>query len=103
MSDLGFYLEGAESGVASLLLAQWTDAVERREIRCPCGLLRALEMSFRCLYCGVFFCVGCAEAHFGETVRERRECKSLRKGPPDGRRCPVCGGDTYDCRGCGKY
>lgn len=35
--------------------------------QCGCGqTLNALN-SFRCLYCGVFLCVKCAEAHFGVT------------------------------------
>ncbi|HEX8556697.1 MAG TPA: hypothetical protein VF668_01270 [Pyrinomonadaceae bacterium] len=72
MSDLGWYLERAPAAVADFLRGQWESAVERQEIRCPCGQLRALELAFRCLYCGIYFCLACAEEHFGETRRERR-------------------------------
>lgn len=73
MSDLAWYLEDATPEEAALLRAQWADAVEKRTVRCPCGQLRALELVFRCLYCGVYFCLECAEMHFGETRRAFRE------------------------------
>ena len=72
MSDLNWYLDGANADTAALLRKQWADAVELRVIECPCGWKRALELAFRCLYCGVYFCTPCAERHFGETRGERR-------------------------------
>jgi hypothetical protein len=86
MSDLQSYLLGADEERAVLLRRQWREAVGRRVVTCPCGLVRALELAFRCLYCGVFFCTECAEVHFGETRREWLErkggivCESCQRG-----------------------
>ena len=72
MSDLNYYLERANEAKAATLRQQWADAVERRMIVCICGRPRALELAFRCLYCGIYFCVNCAERHFGQTRQEWR-------------------------------
>ena len=54
----------------------WKDACDQKTITCPCGQLRAIELAFRCLYCGIWFCHPCAEIHFGQTfadwVKEKR-------------------------------
>jgi len=34
---------------------------------CGCGTALNPMNSFRCLYCGLFLCVSCAETHFGIT------------------------------------
>lgn len=59
-----------------LLTSQWRDAVETHRIVCPCGRDRAIEHSYKCLYCGVWFCESCAEEHFGETRSDYRLRKS---------------------------
>lgn len=41
-------------------------------ITCPCERRLALVSSYKCLYCGVWFCRRCAEEHFGKTVAEYR-------------------------------
>lgn len=33
---------------------------------CPCGAHGDIDMMFRCFYCDIFFCPGCAEDHFEE-------------------------------------
>ena len=35
---------------------------------CFCGKRVVFWMTYRCLYCGVFFCKACAEEHFGARV-----------------------------------
>lgn len=52
------------------LKCQWAQIQEDRTITCECGLRRAVELSFKCLFCGVFYCVNCAEVHFGQTQME---------------------------------
>lgn len=37
-----------------------------------------LQLLFRCLYCGKYFCGPCAEKHFGEELHKWR----LKKNPP---------------------
>lgn len=39
-------------------------------ITCPCGWSRGIMHLYRCLYCKVYFCMSCAEEHFGQTVEE---------------------------------
>lgn len=79
MSDLDFYIDRAreldEPGKIACLEMQWKQAVETREIRCICGLRRALELAFRCLYCGVWFCGICAGHHFGKSREKYRDEK----------------------------
>ena len=78
MPDLQFYLLSAESGQRSILLSQYKDAVTDGVVVCPtCGIRRALHMAFKCLYCGLWFCFGCAEKHFNQTVLEWRKEKRI--------------------------
>jgi len=71
MSSMSEYVWRAESQEQKdLLQRQWRSAVEQREITCPCGQARALELAYRCLYCGIWFCTPCAEGHFGKTLQE---------------------------------
>lgn len=67
MSDLSFYLRGVDDPTASFLKKQWESAVDKHEIKCLCGKRRALELAFRCLYCGAWFCADCAGEHFGDS------------------------------------
>lgn len=71
MSDLGSYLQRLTDPIAKERLeGQWRDAVRHKEITCfDCGYKRSLELAYRCLYCGIWFCVNCAEAHFGKTIQ----------------------------------
>lgn len=41
-------------------------------VTCPCGWRRGLTLTHKCLYCGIYFCVRCAEQHFGKTVEQYR-------------------------------
>ncbi|ACB76657.1 hypothetical protein [Opitutus terrae] len=61
------------------LRRQWSDAVERRTITCECGQIRALELAYRCLYCGAWFCVPCAESHFGMTLQQWKQKKRAER------------------------
>lgn len=81
MSDLQIYLEVANDKKAKLLRQQYKDAAENGVVICPCGLRRAIVMAFRCLYCGIYFCVNCAERHFGKTRREWFESKQIENSP----------------------
>jgi hypothetical protein len=37
------------------------------KVRCPCmKLVGLLHGSYKCLYCGIYFCTDCAERHFGK-------------------------------------
>lgn len=80
MTDLQAYIVRADGPKKQRLSEQWHDAVNYHTIICGCGLLRAIEMAFRCLYCGEWYCVNCAEVHFGKTVQEhvRKDHERLR-------------------------
>lgn len=74
------YIEMAASEEKkSLLREQWTEAVDQGKIHCACGQVRALVMAYRCLYCGAWFCVPCAEVHFGMTMRQWKEKKRTER------------------------
>lgn len=47
--------------------------VRMATVTCPCGKPQALVKSYQCLYCKVWFCHGCAETHFGQTMDEYRQ------------------------------
>ena len=36
------------------------------KVRCGCNRLIALKRAYRCLYCDIYFCMECAEQHFGK-------------------------------------
>lgn len=77
MPALVEYLEMAETEEKrALLRSQWSEAVEKRTVHCGCGRPRSLELAYRCLYCGIWFCVPCAEEHFSMTVRQWKVQKS---------------------------
>lgn len=70
MSVLDDYLNELDSVEQILLKDQWREVVEKHTVHCLCGQIRAVEHTFRCLYCGFWYCTSCAEKHFGETIRE---------------------------------
>lgn len=45
-------------------------SASKTEIECRCGQRVRLWMAFRCLYCGEYFCKGCAEEHYGKSRAE---------------------------------
>ena len=56
-------------------LRQLRDPI-RAFVRCPdCQKKLKPEQSFRCLYCGVWFCQSCAEIHFGQSREEYFETR----------------------------
>jgi hypothetical protein len=72
------YVDAAASPEkAEQLHRQWAKAVNTGTIICGCGQLRALELAYRCLYCGEWYCFRCAEVHFGMTVQQWRESKRV--------------------------
>lgn len=50
----------------AFLKQQWVDACDKSVITCLCGQRRALVVTYRCFYCGVFLCSNCAAEHFGK-------------------------------------
>lgn len=42
-------------------------------IKCGCGTEHHVENAFRCLYCLEWYCMVCAEKHFGKTREEYRK------------------------------
>ncbi len=56
---------------AALFRRQWIDSTKPAPtVTCGCGHAAPLRFLYRCLYCGLFFCERCAEAHFGKTKEE---------------------------------
>lgn len=70
MTDLQACMARADGPKKQRLSEQWHDAINYHTIICDCGLARAIEMAFRCLYCGEWYCANCAEVHFGKTIQE---------------------------------
>lgn len=81
MSMLSFYLDRTDDPEKKeVLRQQYKQASEECVIVCcGCGWRRHLTMAFRCLYCGLYFCVNCAEKHFGMTIQEWIEKKRVEK------------------------
>lgn len=56
------------NATAALHSQQWRQAKGSNPmVTCGCGLRAPIRFLYRCLYCGVFFCEPCAEAHFGKS------------------------------------
>lgn len=70
--DLQFYLRRTpDEDSRGRLREQYRLAATEGAIRCAdCGQVRAITLAYRCLYCGAWFCMACAEVHFGKTVAE---------------------------------
>ncbi len=74
------YLEMADTDEKKgLLKSQWKEAVESHTVHCACGQIRAVELAYRCLYCGIWFCVPCAEFHFEMTLLEWKKKKRVER------------------------
>lgn len=47
------------------------DAFWKTSVTCgDCGRKVGMLFAYRCYYCGIFFCVECAEKHFGKKREE---------------------------------
>ena len=46
--------------------------VRMATITCGCGSIRSLVNMYKCLYCNEYYCVSCAQEHFGKTVAQHR-------------------------------
>jgi len=44
--------------------------VRMATITCRCGWQRGITQMYKCLYCNEWFCILCAEKHFGKTIKE---------------------------------
>lgn len=42
-------------------------------IACACGRKHMVVNMYKCLYCDIWFCVHCAERHFGKTREQYRD------------------------------
>lgn len=64
-----------------LIQSQIKDEVplQHAKIRCCCLKLVNWQYMYRCLYCGIFYCMECAEQHFGKTREQYRLDKELIK------------------------
>jgi len=80
MNSTQEYIDRADTDEKKGIIGQqWQDAISKGTIVCPCGINRALAVAYRCLYCGVYFCCGCAEKHFGQTIQEWVIAKRIEK------------------------
>lgn len=50
--------------------AEWGMTADKTRVRCCCYKLVNIFNSYRCLYCGVWYCKECAEEHFGMRANE---------------------------------
>lgn len=80
MSSMREYIERAETEEKKRHLQdQWTEVNANQTIHCWCGQKRSVLMAYRCLYCGAWFCVPCAEHHFGQSLQDWISKKRVRK------------------------
>jgi len=64
-------MRAPSDAVRERLCHQWVSAAASHSIVCRCGAEHKIwEGAIRCLYCGEWFCISCAESHYGQTVRE---------------------------------
>ncbi len=50
---------------------EWWDHQKKMvKLTCPCGIKESLLDLYRCFYCGIFFCKGCAFHHFEDDEHE---------------------------------
>lgn len=87
MSYLQKYVDiAADNPDKQQLLRDQHNQSQEGIIVCPCGWRRALTMAFRCLYCGIWFCLPCAEKHFNMSIQEwllKREIeRKTKQGEP---------------------
>ena len=70
--DLQFYIDKVgDAAKVKALQEQWFAAANLGFLKCAgCGQQRHLTLAYKCLYCGCYFCFGCAEIHFGKTVAD---------------------------------
>lgn len=92
MASMREYIERARTPEKKARLkAQWYEVVQDHVVTCCCGQKRALELAYRCLYCGEWYCFNCAEIHFGmkvsdwlkqrETEGDDHDHRGGKKGP----------------------
>lgn len=62
----------SEEETRAIAKSQFKEAIETIGVTCGCGHRLPLRFSYRCYYCGVYFCDRCAAVHFGETREERK-------------------------------
>jgi hypothetical protein len=55
-----------------LQLKQAQDHI-RPFVRCGCRKTLGMHNAYKCLYCGQWYCMQCAEEHFGKTIAQYRE------------------------------
>jgi hypothetical protein len=67
-------LQPSEIHIQRLLLKQAYDMDLTGKTQCGCGKEVNALNSFRCVYCGQFLCVKCAEEHFGVTSEAYDRC-----------------------------
>lgn len=61
----------------SIVSKQFREAsISPAAVSCRCGRTFALRFMYRCLYCGEYYCLRCAEVHFGMS-REQYKKVSL--------------------------
>lgn len=84
MADLQYYLgRTSNEEKKQLLIEQHEELHFDNTIKCPCGRPRHYSMAFRCLYCGIYMCVNCAEIHFGKTRKQHDEEQAATRCPGD--------------------
>lgn len=50
--------------------AMYHEGQKVQQVTCCCNICMPLRFAYKCLYCGEYYCLVCAEAHFGKTRAE---------------------------------
>lgn len=78
MNTVFSYLVHADDVKKPILESQWKETLSEAVVTCPCGRKQYVHLSYRCLYCGIWFCVFCAQEHFGQTIDDYYEKKRIK-------------------------
>lgn len=72
MPDLEAIHEGERLAVLEAIGEQAVemDGQPMVSITCPCGVTVSLPNAYRCFYCDIYFCRGCAPDHFDENKEQ---------------------------------
>lgn len=59
-------------------LGRQQDQTFTGDVTCSCGFTLPVRLSYRCLYCGEWYCSSCAETHFRKTVSAHVEDERVK-------------------------
>lgn len=79
-NDISAYAEHCDTEKdEKTLFMQHKQMAQHALVQCVCGRRKTIMQMFKCYYCGLVFCPVCAPEHFGETVEDHRERRTIER------------------------